>query len=433
MQPHEQAQFFEMIGRAIAGQVQLATAPLLQRIKDLEDVIVAHVNKPVDVKAALADADYATVPCVQSLIDARLKEENENLTDADVDEIVSKAGESTKRMIDEALAGVLTKDAVVEIAEQIFAERIPTLKDGEDGAPGQDGKDGTSVTVQDIEPVINAKITEEISKFSVVDGKDGKDGKDVDMEKVTETILYAVESYFTKEASELRKFVEELPKPKDGKDGNDGQDGADGKPGVDGKSVTADEIIPLVDGAVAKAVAAIPVPPSMVGTVIDREGCLHITLSDGSTHKVGVVVGRDGLPGKDGDKGIPGKDGRDLVDFKWKKVGDRLFEMTYKLTDGTVATDTVKFDQMIYRNYWKEGRKYEEGDTVHHGGGLWVALKETEAQPDTLNSGWQLAVKRGRTGSPGLKGDPGKDGKNGRDGRDGLDLTQMGPDGSKWR
>lgn len=59
---------------------------------------------------------------------------------------------------------------------------------------------------------------------------------------------------------------------------------------------------------------------------------------------------------------------------------------------------------------------------VSFGGSVFIAQRDTDGVPEAPESGWRLAVKRGRDGKDGKhgeKGDPGAQGERGRD------LTQM--------
>ena len=42
---------------------------------------------------------------------------------------------------------------------------------------------------------------------------------------------------------------------------------------------------------------------------------------------------------------------------------------------------------------------YERGDAVTYGGSLWIAQRDTNEYPRGEDSGWRLAVKRGRDAS----------------------------------
>jgi len=85
-----------------------------------------------------------------------------------------------------------------------------------------------------------------------------------------------------------------------------------------------------------------------------------------------------------------------------------------------------------YRGVFEAGQTYLAADQVTHAGSMWIATAETTQRPDEFGDGartWVLSAKRGRDGKAGPVGPAGKDGK---DGRPGKDLTQLGPDGSKW-
>lgn len=51
-----------------------------------------------------------------------------------------------------------------------------------------------------------------------------------------------------------------------------------------------------------------------------------------------------------------------------------------------------------YEGTWAEDRPYGRGKFVTHGGSLWFAERATASKPGTENSGWKLAVKRGKDG-----------------------------------
>lgn len=102
---------------------------------------------------------------------------------------------------------------------------------------------------------------------------------------------------------------------------------------------------------------------SVTGTEINGKGELIVTYSDGTEDNLGVVVGKDGVNGKDGLDGKDGADGKDGVDGK----------------DGAPGKDGID---------GKDGAP-------------------------------------GKDGTDGKDGAPGKDGVDGEDGRDGVDLGQV--------
>jgi integrin beta 3 len=54
----------------------------------------------------------------------------------------------------------------------------------------------------------------------------------------------------------------------------------------------------------------------------------------------------------------------------------------------------VVFDRGVYR----EGGTYRKGNGVTWGGSYWIAQKDDPSKPDTPDSGWRLAVKKGQNG-----------------------------------
>jgi integrin beta 3 len=199
-------------------------------------------------------------------------------------------------------------------------------------------------------------------------------------------------------------------------------DGAHGQKGADGISVTH--------------------------ALLDADGHLVLTLSDGSRKAVGPIVGKagqdglngkDGAPGRDGLPGVPGRpgEGRDGIDGKPGAPGlhgkdgadgrhgkdgadglgfddmDLAFDVDagwrMRFHRGTKTKDfpmPFPFDAGV----WQAGKGYPAGAGVTFKGAYWIAQKASKVRPgdDTAASrDWRLAVKRGEDGRPG------KDGKDG--------------------
>jgi integrin beta 3 len=160
----------------------------------------------------------------------------------------------------------------------------------------------------------------------------------------------------------------------------------------------------------------------LAAAVIDRNGGLVITMSDGSVAHLGPVIGRDG---KDGAKGADGKDGKDGLGFEDLEIvydGERTF--AFKLQRG----DQIKkfeFDVPItlYRGVFKEGNEYHRGDVVTFGGSTWHCNNHTKDKPGETIKAWTLQTKRGRDGKDGA---PGPKGEKGATGANGRDLTVLG-------
>lgn len=166
----------------------------------------------------------------------------------------------------------------------------------------------------------------------------GEDGKDVDMAEVTERIDSAVKA-----------AVAALPPPRDGEDGNDGV--------------------------------------GLAEALKDAEGHLVLVMTDGRTKNLGRI---DGADGKDGETFT-------LDDFDIEPLDERTFK--FKFTKGEVCHSfEFAFPVVLDRGVFKAGQPYERGDAVSWAGSLWIAQRATVDKPDGPESGWRLAVKKGRDG-----------------------------------
>jgi integrin beta 3 len=177
----------------------------------------------------------------------------------------------------------------------------------------------------------------------------------------------------------------------------------------------------------------------VAGAMIDRTGGLIITLSDGTTRELGSVVGPQGERGEKGDIGTPGekgltgdrgeigergpagekgergdpgpsgergergekgergKEGFSLMQFD-TKISEDGRTLTLIFEDDEVGYEhEMRFAVPLYRGVWEPG-EYEMGDMVTWGGSIWHAGKDTSDKPDAPDSGWKLAVKKGRDG-----------------------------------
>ncbi|GLQ36743.1 hypothetical protein GCM10007908_03630 [Rhizobium albus] len=175
----------------------------------------------------------------------------------------------------------------------------------------------------------------------------------------------------------------------------------------DGKSVTLDDVAPLIEKAVSEAVSAIPAPKDGRDGIDGKDGRdgldvkemfradggrLIATMTDGTTRDLGVFVGKDGAPGRDG---------FNLEDFDATLMDDgRTVLLSFKRGDQVFKCE-LGIPTMIYRGVFNEGKKYERGDTVTFGGSLWHCDEETDAKPGEGQKAWTLAAKRGRDGKPG--------------------------------
>lgn len=162
-------------------------------------------------------------------------------------------------------------------------------------------------------------------------------------------------------------------------------------PAEPGKSVTVDDVAPMISEAVEKAVKAIPPAKDgigLAGAMIDRDGNLVVTLTNGEAKALGPVVG------KDADPAMPGKDGLGFEDMEFITGEDGRPVAKFQRGD---MVKSVALPCIMDRGPYRSGESYQKGDAVSYGGSLWIAQDETAERPDG-GKGWRLAVKKGRDG-----------------------------------
>lgn len=323
-------------------------------VRELVADTVAALPKPKDGKDV--DLEY-----VKMVVDEAVESLPPAAPGKDADPVLIKA------LVDDAVKALPPaapgKDAVVDVDAIVLkvAELIPVPKDGKDAdqeaiealilekvaaIPRVAGKDGESVKPE----VIKAMVDEAVAAIPRI----VQDGKDASPEQIAVAVEKALASW-------------ERPK--------------------DGKSVTLEEVAPMVEEVVAKHVAKLPVPKDGVGLaggMIDREGDLTLTLTDGSVRELGNVLGKDGMGFDD----FEVVDGEDEFVFRMK-LGDR--EKNWSVRKPSVAD--------FYRGVWTAGL-HKRGSLVTWGGSLWMAQRDTEVKPETKGNedDWKLVVKRGRDG-----------------------------------
>jgi integrin beta 3 len=145
------------------------------------------------------------------------------------------------------------------------------------------------------------------------------------------------------------------------------------------------------------------------------------------------------------DGGKPGPPGLGFDDFEIEYDGKRGFIFRLAREGMAPKERTFTVPAQIYCGVYKDGRWYERGDTATWGGSLYHCNEPTTDKPGAGSSAWSLAVKRGEDGRSAFSiarknGFSGTEkewlesmrGQPGAPGRPGRDLTQIGPDGSKW-
>ena len=126
-------------------------------------------------------------------------------------------------------------------------------------------------------------------------------------------------------------------------------------------------------------------------------------------------AGAQGQPGDRGEKGEPGRDGRDAADLTLLRgfiVEQVAAEVSDIFAKGSMTSPDfgrtwnaafggkdheIKTGIPLDAGVWTEERGYVAGDTVSHGGSLFIAQNATTAKPGKSDD-WRLAVKRGADG-----------------------------------
>jgi hypothetical protein len=214
----------------------------------------------------------------------------------------------------------------------------------------------------DIPGLIGAAVERAVAAIPVA-----QNGKDCDMEAVKQLVADAV------------KAIPVI----NGKDGAPGAPGADGKDGSPGAAGPAGQ--KGADGL------------GLAGAMIDRDGALQITLTNGDVKNLGAIVGKDGADGKNGVDGI----GFDSFELEYLPDSH---EIAIKAVCG-IRTKELRYPAGGIRpaGYWREGTKAKAGEAWVHDGSLWIATKDSEAKPATSADAWIIAARKGRDGETTIK------------------------------
>jgi hypothetical protein len=202
-----------------------------------------------------------------------------------------------------------------------------------------------------------------------------QDGKSVSIDEVRPLILDAVKA-----------ILDEWPKPQNGKDGPTEE---------------------AVSKMLAEALAKIPTPKDGISPTAEAVADLLIArLADRFEAKSSdwaldferraqalFQKAVDAIPiPKDGKDGINGVGWDDMtVEHDGKRT------VTLKFVKGEASHEAqIVIPCVIDAGFYKEGMAVEQGDGVTHGGSYWIAQKDTTTKPEIGNPDWRLAVRRGR-------------------------------------
>jgi hypothetical protein len=453
------------IDRVVAEKVAsvVAALPAPEPGKDADPALVLQLVEETVAKIASAQPGKDADPAEVAHEVARVFEDNKNLYLIPIEEVRAlierKLESEYPALIASTVASEVAKipapapgrDADPELVAVLVEKAVAARK------PAKDGEPGKSVTIEELVPMVLAEV-----ERAVADLPKPKDGKDVDPEEVDRLVsaklgdalaaLPPAEPVKDADPASILDIVERavaaLPPAKDGEPGKSvtvadlahlveeevskavgaielpvvsidaaevervvaekvGEAIATIRVPRDGKDVDPEEVAALVAREVEKAVLDIPVPKDgigLAGALIDREGHLVVTLTDGSTKTLGVVVGKDveltavaEMVRSEVAKIPVPKDGSDGVGFDNMDVIEIDGDVMLRFTRGDTVKDFI-VPVPTDRGIWTE-RKFKKGAGVTWAGSFWIAQKDTAAKPDTPDSGWRLAVKRGRDGA----------------------------------
>lgn len=265
----------------------------------------------------------------------------------------------------EPLKSQQAADALVIADLRKRLDELPVPKDGAPGPagpagePGAPGTDGKSVTVADVLPTLQAEVQRSVAAIPAPipgpagpAGAPGADGKSVTVADVLPTLQ-----------AELQRAVAALPAPAPGAPG---RDGSPGERGMDGK-----------DGI------------GLAGFLIDRDGALQATTTNGEVKNLGPVVGRDG---KDGADGIG------LDDFTLEYLPES-HEVMMRAAIGTRVKE-LRYPAGGIRpgGYWRDGVKVKAGQAWTYEGSLFIAVRDTDSKPEAASADWVIGARKGRDG-----------------------------------
>lgn len=238
--------------------------------------------------------------------------------------------------------------ALSPLSDRLKALESRQVERGEKGEPGEPGRDADPVDSDAVADAVLAKLLASDRLKTLADL----------------AASTAVVEHF--EANPVRHG-------KDGRDGADGEQGPQGEKGDQGAAGS--------DGV------------GLADALIDRDGALVITMTDGRAKSLGPVVGRDGA------------DGRDGIAFD-KCIGE--FDPARGYVLRFMAGDTVSehvLPYMRHGGFWSEGKSAMAGESWTQDGALYIAKRDTTAKPCIENKeDWILAARKGRDGKDGRNG-----------------------------
>lgn len=182
-----------------------------------------------------------------------------------------------------------------------------------------------------------------------------------------------------------------------GPQGEPGRDGKDGRDGADGKSITVEDLEPVIES-------------KMAAWALDFERRAQDILQRAIDR---IPAPKDGRDGRDGINGKDGRDAFELEDFEAEQDADG--RVVLRFVRGDFRREfTLRLPMFVDRGVYQAGERYERGNGVTWGGCFWLAQKDAPEGKPGESADWRLAVKKGRDGKDGIRGEKGDKGDPGK-------------------
>jgi hypothetical protein len=248
----------------------------------------------------------------------------------------------------------------------------------------KDGEPGKGVEIEDFIPVIEAEIANAIAAMEPPkDGVPGVDGKSITVDDVRPV---------------LEELVAALPKAQDGKDADPVEiasliveDVAKLIPApADGKSVTVEELAPLVDEVVGKKL------PNLF--MINEDGMLVTAYANGEAKSIGKVRGEPGVRGASVMDGNVDEDGTLILrmsDGRMLQTGVVRGHDGRDGKDGDKGAPGRDAHEIQILPGIDESKTYIDGIVAYWRGGLIRSVRQTDpiVDGDILSAGWKVYLR----------------------------------------
>lgn len=217
------------------------------------------------------------------------------------------------------------------------------------------------------------------------DGKPGEDGKSVSIEDIQPLIVEHIE-----------KMVAQIPVPKNGEQGPPGERGEKGE---DGKDADLDAVQKMVQDEVSSIEIVVPEPDHgrdalQIEIMPEIDAEKSYPRGTYATHKGGLWRSHEKTLGMRGWECIV----NGISETRIESVDHRTFKIINVDSRGVESTHERQLPGMIYKGIFSPDNTYLAGDTVTFGGSLWVAKKDDPQGKPGQSQDWQLVVKKGRDG-----------------------------------